>query len=234
MHTVTLYMVRHGQTIYNKTGYVQGWKDSPLTDEGRKVAVNCGRGLQDIEFGAVYASDLKRAADTAQIILDENLHDVPTLQERKALREISFGHFDGGLNEDRILASAKVLLGEADVDLLNEKLSTKELRVRHLLNATQTIDESGTAETFEGMQLRAVKEIKRIFHQAHEAKLENILVVSHGVTIASILDYFPGVGIEQISDVKNASVSRLVFDGHDIQVEEAGSMKPAEEGKTFN
>ena len=231
MRKVTLYMVRHGQTIYNQTGRVQGWKDSPLTDAGRAVAINCGRGLQDIGFDAVYASDLKRAADTARIILDENLHDRPTIQERKTLREISFGHFDGGLNEDRILASAKILLGIADVDLLNEKLSTKEIRMRHLLNATQSIDESGTAETFEQMQLRATKEVKKIFQQAYEEKLENILVVSHGVTIASIVDFFPGVGIEHISDIQNASVSRLVFDGEDIQVEEAGSMKPAEEGQ---
>lgn len=56
------------------------------------------------------------------------------------------------------------------------------------------------------------------------------MVVSHGVTIASIVDFFPGVGIEHISDIQNASVSRLVFDGEDIQVEEVGSMKPAEEG----
>lgn len=231
MRKVTLYMVRHGQTIFNKTGRVQGWKDSPLTEEGRKVAVYCGRGLRDIAFDAAYASDLKRAADTAQIILEENLHDTPTLQERKTLREISFGHFDGGLNEDRILASAQILLGEANIDLLNEKLSTKEIRVRHMLNATQSIDESGTAETFEHMQLRAVEEIQRIFQQAYVEKLENILVVSHGVTIASIVDYFPGVGIEQISDIHNASVSRLVFDGEEIQVEEVGSMKPAEAGQ---
>lgn len=165
MHKVTLYMVRHGQTIYNKTGRVQGWKDSPLTEEGRKVAVYCGRGLRDITFDAAYSSDLKRAADTAQIILDENLQDKPTLQERKTLREISFGHFDGGLNEDRILASAQILLGEADIDLLNEKLSTKEIRMRHLLNATQSIDESGTAETFEQMQLRATKEVKKYFNK---------------------------------------------------------------------
>ena len=82
------------------------------------------------------------------------------------------------------------------------------------------------------MQLRAVDEIERIFHQAYAEKLGNILVVSHGVTIASIVDYFPGVGIEEISDIHNASVSRLVFDGEVIRVEEAGSMKPAEEGQT--
>lgn len=231
MHTVTMYMVRHGQTVYNQTGRVQGWKDSSLTDEGRQVAVYCGRGLQDISFDAAYASDLKRAADTAQVILDENKHDVPTLYEREMLREISFGHFDGGLNADRISKSAEVLLGEANIELLNEKLSTKELRVRHLLNATHSIDESGTAETFEQMQNRAVKEIERIFRQAHEEGMNNILIVSHGVTIASILDFFPGAEIEQISDVKNASVSRLIYDGNDIQVEEVASMTPAEEGK---
>lgn len=100
-----------------------------------------------------------------------------------------------------------------------------------MLNATQSIDESGIAETFEQMQLRAVKETERIVKDAHAKKLEDVLVVSHGVTIASIVDYFPGVGIEQISDIKNASVSRLVYDGKDIRVVEVGSMEPAKLGR---
>ena len=231
MHTVTLYLVRHGQTIFNKTGRVQGWQDSPLTEVGRKVAVYCGRGLRNVAFDAAYSSDLMRASVTAQIILDQNEQVKPPLIERKTLREISFGHFDGGLNEDRVLASAKLLLGEENIELLNRKLATKEIRVRHMLNATQSIDESGIAETFEQMQLRAVKETERIVKEAHAKKLENVLVVSHGVTIASIVDYFPGVGIDQISDIKNASVSRLVYDGKDIRVVEVGSMEPAKLGR---
>ena len=77
MHTVTLYLVRHGQTIFNKTGRVQGWQDSPLTEEGRKVAVYCGRGLRNVAFDAAYSSDLMRASVTAQIILDQNEQVTP-------------------------------------------------------------------------------------------------------------------------------------------------------------
>lgn len=49
--------------------------------------------------------------------------------------------------------------------------------------------------------------------------------------IASAVTYLLDVGIEQISDVKNASVSRLVYDGKDIRVVEVGSMEPAKLGR---
>lgn len=228
--TTTMYLVRHGKTIYNQTGRVQGWKDSPLTEDGLEVARRCGLGLGDIPFDVAYSSDLERAAQTAKIILAENDKEAIPLHLDADLREISFGHFDGGLNEDRILASAEVLFGQADEVLLNEKLKAKEIRDRDMLNATYTLDESGTAETFEMMQERAVKRIQTIFEEAYRDEAEHVLVVAHGVTIASIIDYFPGDKIQQIGDVKNASVSLLTFDGEEIQVVEISSLRFVEKG----
>lgn len=231
MTQINIYLVRHGKTIYNQTGRVQGWKDSPLTEEGLVVAKRCGYGLRDIPFDMAYSSDLNRAAITTKVILEENhKEDIPFIIDRE-LREISFGHFDGGLNEDRIAASAKVLFGEEHMTQLTEKLSTGEIRGRDMLNATYSIDESGYAETFEMVQERAVKAIKRIFAIADKNGFKNVLVVSHGVTIASIIDYFPGEKIEQISDVKNASVSLLTNDQEKIRVNQVSSLEFVEKGK---
>ena len=38
MKTLELYLVRHGKTVFNTTGRLQGWSDSPLTPEGCQVA----------------------------------------------------------------------------------------------------------------------------------------------------------------------------------------------------
>ena len=46
MKTLELYLVRHGKTVFNTTGRLQGWSDSPLTPEGCQVAENLGRGLE--------------------------------------------------------------------------------------------------------------------------------------------------------------------------------------------
>ena len=54
---VTFYVVRHGQTLFNVMGKVQGWCDTPLTDEGVRAAQSLGRGLAEVDFSAAYSND---------------------------------------------------------------------------------------------------------------------------------------------------------------------------------
>lgn len=66
------YFVRHGQTFFNKYKRMQGWADAPLIPEGEAVALETGDKLADIEFDAVYTSDLGRTQATAHLILSRN------------------------------------------------------------------------------------------------------------------------------------------------------------------
>jgi len=52
--TVTIYFARHGKTLFNSFDLVQGWADSPLTEQGIEVARYLGEGLKDIKFDAYY------------------------------------------------------------------------------------------------------------------------------------------------------------------------------------
>lgn len=48
-----VYLVRHGKTVFNKVGRLQGWSDSPLLPEGKEVARALGRALQGkVDFDA--------------------------------------------------------------------------------------------------------------------------------------------------------------------------------------
>ena len=67
-----LYLMRHGQTIINKAGRVQGWCDGVLTENGIEVAEDVALGLRNIKFNGVYSSDLGRAVKTAKIIIKAN------------------------------------------------------------------------------------------------------------------------------------------------------------------
>ena len=67
---VTFYVVRHGQTLFNVMGKVQGWCDTPLTPEGVAGAEALGRGLADVEFARVFSSDSGRAVQTASALLE--------------------------------------------------------------------------------------------------------------------------------------------------------------------
>jgi len=63
-----LFAVRHGETQWNRAGIQQGHMDSPLTDRGVQQARSLAEGLADRRIEAIYASDLGRAVQTAEII----------------------------------------------------------------------------------------------------------------------------------------------------------------------
>ncbi len=67
---VRFYIVRHGQTLLNSLDRAQGWADSPLTEAGKQTAVEIGQKLKGIDFNAVYTSDMLRAVQTAELILE--------------------------------------------------------------------------------------------------------------------------------------------------------------------
>lgn len=96
----TILLARHGETDWNRQRRVQGHSDTPLNETGRAQARALAETLDDAELDAVYASDLARARDTAQVVADRKGLTVTVLPE---LRERNFGTWEG-LTDDEILA----------------------------------------------------------------------------------------------------------------------------------
>jgi 2,3-bisphosphoglycerate-dependent phosphoglycerate mutase len=84
--------VRHGETAWNVQTRIQGQLDIALNAAGREQARRLARALSHERFDAVYASDLRRAADTAQPFAQQAGLAVHT---DIALRERGFGSFEG-------------------------------------------------------------------------------------------------------------------------------------------
>jgi len=99
MKTLTLYLIRHGQTEWNVQGLMQGWGDSPLTAQGIHAARLTGRALCDIPFAAAYSSCLPRTITTARHILHERAAHVPLFQHT-GLNEQHFGNWEGQKVDD--------------------------------------------------------------------------------------------------------------------------------------
>jgi broad specificity phosphatase PhoE len=90
--TTTILLARHGESDWNKTKRWQGWADRPLTDAGREQAGELAARLEDTELDAVYASDLQRARETAEIVArTKNL----TVETTPDLREVDVGSWSG-------------------------------------------------------------------------------------------------------------------------------------------
>ena len=87
-----LYMLRHGRTLWNEAGKLQGRTDIALSEEGRRSALETGEELADVSFSAAFSSPLARARETAELILRGR--DVP-VQTDERLVELSFGSAEG-------------------------------------------------------------------------------------------------------------------------------------------
>jgi len=74
-----IYLVRHGETDWNRARRIQGATDIPLNDTGREQAATTGRLLARREWDLVVTSPLSRARETAQIIARETGMPEPIL-----------------------------------------------------------------------------------------------------------------------------------------------------------
>ena len=85
---VLLYLVRHGQTVWNAASKLAGSTDVELTDLGREQASSLRARLGSMDFDHVWSSDLKRAVHTAQLAYGKPVQD-------RRLREMNFGDLEG-------------------------------------------------------------------------------------------------------------------------------------------
>ncbi|AOE40152.1 2,3-diphosphoglycerate-dependent phosphoglycerate mutase GpmB [Pantoea agglomerans] len=83
-----VYLVRHGETVWNAERRIQGQSDSPLTEKGEQQAWQVGERVKHLGITHIIASDLGRTRRTAEIIADACGCSV-TLDPR--LRELNMG-----------------------------------------------------------------------------------------------------------------------------------------------
>jgi broad specificity phosphatase PhoE len=95
----TLLLVRHGETDWNAEGRLQGHTDRPLNDYGRKQAKELAQRLAGEGADAIYASDLVRAKETAEIV-GERLG--LTVVVDPDLREKDWGTWEGLTGDERV------------------------------------------------------------------------------------------------------------------------------------
>lgn len=99
MSKVIFYLVRHGETDWNRQGRIQGQADIHLNETGRSQAADLALRLQDLSFKSCYSSDLQRAYDTAKIILTTQNQSL-AIQTDPRLRERDFKDWEGKLFVD--------------------------------------------------------------------------------------------------------------------------------------
>lgn len=89
-----LYLIRHGETDWNREHKIQGVTDIPLNEKGHEQALLLAQKLRNIPFDRIYSSHLLRAYSTAQNIASLN-GTVNTVLSDERLRERTFGAYEG-------------------------------------------------------------------------------------------------------------------------------------------
>lgn len=153
-----LILIRHGETLWNKEGRIQGTSDVELSDAGIEQARRLALSLKDAEIGAIHASPLKRAYRTAEII---NGFHGKTIEVHSELMEMDQGDFEG-LSFRELMAREKEFLRR----WVSDPASVRMPR----------------GESLEDLQKRAWQPIEKLIAAGQSA-----LVVAHNFTIAVIL-----------------------------------------------
>ena len=190
-----VYLVRHGKTVFNTIGRLQGWSDSPLTDEGRAAAaaLGCRIGKRKIAFDAAFSSTAPRAAETAGLILQQAGQGGLAVRQLPDLREYCFGGFEGEFTR-----------------VLHQKLAEQNgfPDAAAFQTAFRRADRHLLAENEERFTTRIRRALEQIAQES--ADCHRVLAVSHGMTITAILKSIDSKAIEYRS-VPNVSVSRLIL-----------------------
>ncbi|MEJ6120347.1 histidine phosphatase family protein [Vibrio sp. 2-Bac 85] len=181
-----LYLIRHGETLFNQLGCFQGHSDSPLTETGHLQASNLVSYFNDIPLQQFYSSDLGRAVATATPLAKAK--QLP-LQTCPLLREISYDYLDG---------QAKRQLTDKDREKLT-RLFSAELDYR-----------IGEGETLAEVQTRLFDKINAL-KKLHQG--QSIAVMTHGLSIVMLIKKILQIPVDapRMFNVHNASVCHLSF-----------------------
>ncbi|MDD7796296.1 histidine phosphatase family protein [Clostridium sp. 'White wine YQ'] len=168
----TIYLTRHGETIWNLEKRLQGWGDSKLTENGIKNAKNLNKRIKDVNIDVIYSSSSKRAMKTSEIIRgDKNIPIIP----KDGLREMGFGEWEGLIWED-IEKSDEY--SEELYNLYNEPLKYKPFGGESIVEFSK----------------RTIETIKEIISKSDG---KDILILTHGMTLKLVLGFFEGISPEE-------------------------------------
>jgi len=181
-----VYLVRHGETLWNAARRIQGQSDSALTEKGELQARQVGERVKDLGITHVIASDLGRTRRTAEIIAEACGCEV--IPEPR-LRELNMG-----------------VLEQRELDSLTPE---EESWRKSLVNGT--VD----GRIPEGESMKEVAErMQQALNACRELPAgSRPLLVSHGMALSVLMSTILGLpaNAERRLRLRNCSISRVEY-----------------------
>lgn len=175
-----LFLVRHGNSEWNKLGLWTGWTDVNLTEEGLEEAKQAGEALKSEKIDTVYVSELKRTHQTFEKIKETCGQLGLTCVVDKALNERNYG-VHTGKNKWQV----KEEVGEEQFNNIRRGWDV------HIPEG----------ETLKDVYTRVVPYYEdNIKKDLRDGK--NVLVVAHGNTLRALIKHLENLDENQVCDVE--------------------------------
>lgn len=187
-----IYLVRHGETEWNREGRSQGCSnDIPLSEIGMLQADAIGNRLKDESIDLFFSSILTRAYQTAKAIA---VHHKKEVRMEKEFVEISFGDWEG---------------------LKIDEIKEKYIDVYKIWRDTPHIAKVPGAESLLEIRERSMPKLLEILNSNRD---KNILVVSHGITIKVLIASMMGIDLANLHKIRqdNTALNIFEYDGNNF------------------
>lgn len=167
-------LIRHGQSEWNKLNLFTGFKNIELSEQGIEEANKAGQNFKnlDIKFNIVFTSELKRAQETAKIIL-QNLDQWDFLNnEGKIISNVNLNERDYG-----------------DLTGLNKKETAEKFGEEQVHKWRRGYsDQPPNGESLEDVVRRVTKYFEEVIKPAIQSnENDNILIAAHGNSLRALL-----------------------------------------------
>lgn len=198
-----LYIIRHGETNFNKEGRLQGHVDNPLNENGISLGQITGEGLADIKFDAVYSSPLIRAMQTADLVTAPSRkkyeYDLSIIEDDR-LMEIDAGEWDGKI-------------------ILPDKIEIDDPNYHKFFQDPEHFPGFPGGEDFDDLIKRTGEFFDELV-QKEELKDKTVLVSTHGCAMRALLQkvYKEDLGFWHGKTPNNYAVNIVNIDGNEYDL----------------
>lgn len=182
-----LYIMRHGRTDWNEKHKLQGRTDIPLNQDGIEMAEKARAEYADIHFDICYCSPLKRARQTAEIVLAGR--NIPIITDDR-LSEMCFGIYEG----------------------VENSFKDPDCPINTLFFAPEKyVDPVEGGESLQHLYARTGEFLEQVV-KPQLAQGRDILIVGHGAMNSSIVCQVKGIPIEKFwsAGIENCKLMKLL------------------------
>ena len=176
------FLVRHGETEWNRINRFQGISDISLNAKGKAQAEALAQALKDETIDVVYSSPLIRARETAKAI--RHFHPSSLYFEEEGLKEMDLGDFEG-------------------MDAPHWAKQYPEFRKKWRESPSSVKLPGG--ESLKGVQIRAVKTLERIIQNHRPETI--LLICSHNFVIHAILCHALEISLDNFREIKQETAA---------------------------